>query len=125
MLVLPEEKDAAQSRDIRENTYWGVAAYIGPLCLLTLLVRRKSPFARFHGRQGLVLFIAELIYGVVFTVLEALTRPILPLYIGMRCVWALVTLFLLTCVVLGVMHASKGEVAPMPLLGHILPEGRD
>lgn len=122
---MPEEKDATQSRDIRENTYWGVAAYIGPLCLLTLLVRRKSPFARFHGRQGLVLFIAELIYGVLFAILEVLTRPILPLYIGMRCVWAFATLFLLTCVVLGVMHASKGEIAPMPLLGHILPEGRD
>lgn len=122
---MPEEKEAAQSRDIRGNMYWGVLAYFGPLCLLVLLLRGKSPFARFHARQGLVLFAAELIYGVLFAVLEAVTRPVLPLYIGMRCVWAIATLFLLTCVVLGVMHASKGEQTPLPLLGALLPESRN
>lgn len=122
---MPEEKEAAQSRDIRENMYWGVLAYFGPLCLLVLLLRKKSPFARFHARQGLVLFVAEVIYGVLFSVLEGLTRPILPLYIGMRCIWAIATLFLLTCVVLGVMRASKGEQMPLPLLGYLLPESRD
>ena len=58
---------------------------------------------------------------------KALTLAVLGPFLGrnMPVFAGCATLFLLTCVVLGVMRASKGEQMPLPLLGYLLPESRD
>lgn len=49
--------------DSNDKVY-GILAYIGILVLVPLLAG-KTQFARFHANQGLVLFIADIILGVL------------------------------------------------------------
>jgi uncharacterized membrane protein len=37
-----------------------VLAYLGPLCIVPLLRARQDPVIRWHGRHGLVLFLADI-----------------------------------------------------------------
>ncbi len=55
-------------KDIAENKYVAMLSYLGILCLVPLLVKKESPFAQFHARQGLVIAIAWVIGWVFFWV---------------------------------------------------------
>ena len=45
---------------IRDGKFFAVIGYISILCFVPLFLKRDNPFAQFHGRQGLILFILEL-----------------------------------------------------------------
>ncbi len=50
-----------KDKDIEENKIIAAISYAWILFLVPLLGKRKSKFAQFHAKQGLVLFILELI----------------------------------------------------------------
>ena len=43
-----------------------IISYIGILCLVPLLTKEKDEFIKFHAKQGLALFISEVITWIVF-----------------------------------------------------------
>jgi len=43
----------------------GILSYIGVLCLIPLLTKKDNEFVFFHAKQGLVIFIAEVITAFV------------------------------------------------------------
>ncbi|QQR84187.1 hypothetical protein IPJ72_03305 [Candidatus Peregrinibacteria bacterium] len=56
-----EEKKASPSEldemtTLHERTL-AALSYIGPLCVIPLFLNKESRFCRFHGKQGLLLFI--------------------------------------------------------------------
>jgi uncharacterized membrane protein len=53
---MPEDK-----KDIEDNKVLAAIGYISFLCLLPLFLKRDSKFAQFHAKQGLVLFVVQLI----------------------------------------------------------------
>jgi uncharacterized membrane protein len=61
---MAEEKKL--DKDIEENKAIAALSYAWILCLVPLLGKRKSKFAQFHAKQGLVLFIIELIGTLVY-----------------------------------------------------------
>lgn len=89
-------------KDIEENSVVAALGYIYILCLLPLLFKRKSKFAQWHAKQGLLLFAIEILLGWFFAV------PI----IG----WALGILVMLLAL-LGVINALNGNFWEMPFLG--------
>ena len=89
-------------KDIEENSVVAALGYIYILCLLPLLFKRKSKFAQWHAKQGLLLFAVEILLGWFFAV------PV----IG----WALGILVLLLAL-LGVVNALNGNFWEMPFLG--------
>lgn len=89
-------------KDIEENSVMAAISYIWALCLITLIFKRKSNFAQFHAKQGLLLFAVELLLGWFFPV------PI----IG----WALGLLVMLLAL-LGIINALNGKYWEMPFLG--------
>ena len=63
---MPEEKKSSSAtgrkdKDIEENKILAALSYAWILFLVPLLGKRKSKFAQFHAKQGMVLFILELI----------------------------------------------------------------
>ncbi|OGY93233.1 MAG: hypothetical protein A2406_03415 [Candidatus Komeilibacteria bacterium RIFOXYC1_FULL_37_11] len=89
-------------KDIEENSVVAALGYIYILCLLPLLFKRKSKFAQWHAKQGLLLFGVEILLGWFFAV------PI----VG----WALGILVMLLAL-LGVVNALNGNFWEMPFLG--------
>jgi uncharacterized membrane protein len=51
--------------DIEANKTVAALSYVWILCLVPLLGKKDSKFAQFHAKQGLVLFIIEIIGSLV------------------------------------------------------------
>ena len=68
---MPEQKTTASATpapkdsDVEANKIIAALSYVWILFLIPLLGKRDSKFAQFHAKQGMVLFIIELIGGLV------------------------------------------------------------
>ena len=89
-------------KDVDSNKVIAALAYVWILCLVPLFLKRKSKFAQFHAKQGLVLFILELILSLIFWI------PI----IG----WALFIIVIILSL-LGIKNALDGKYWEMPVIG--------
>jgi uncharacterized membrane protein len=94
------------SNDVEDNKVIAAIGYLGILCLVPLLAKKDSPFAQYHGKQGLVLFIASIIISVVWVI------PFLGWIIGM--VGGLAVFIFL---IMGLMNALGGKMVPLPVIG--------
>ena len=99
------QEEKIQDKDIQENKIIAALGYIGILCLIPLLAKKESKFALFHGKQGLVLFIAEIITYFIFVI------PVLGWTTGfiLNTCWIILS-------VIGIIKASTGELWKMPVL---------
>lgn len=103
------EYDAA---DIEQNKVMGILSYIFILWLVPLLAAPQSKFARVHANQGLVLFLADLVCGVIGFVLN-----LIPL-VGGILGW-LLGVVILVLMILGIVNAATGKAKELPLIGKI------
>jgi len=95
-----------QPTNLQDDKVIAALGYIGILCLLPLLLKKNSPFAQHHGKQGLVLLIAWCLLWV---------GNIIPI-IG-QIVWAVGSVLLLILMILGIVNAWVGKMWEMPVLG--------
>ncbi|MBU1130793.1 hypothetical protein KJ840_01535 [Patescibacteria group bacterium] len=94
--------NAPKDKDIEENKMLAAIGYVWILCLIPLFLKRDSKFAQFHAKQGLILFVLELIGWLIFWI---------PL-IG----WLLFVAVIILAV-MGIMNAIQGRYWEMPVLG--------
>lgn len=85
--------------DIKENKFVAALGYLSILFLVPLLLKKDSPFAQFHAKQGLYLFAVFFVGQVIFW---------FPL-IG----WALF-LFFLAVNIYAFFQALNGKTWPVP-----------
>lgn len=116
------EDDTAQfdPEDVRSNRVMAILAYLGILVLVPLFAAPGSRFARFHTNQGLVLFLAAVVWGLfsglVKRIFSAVWWPI-----STAVGWALniLTLVFVVYIILGIIHAARGEAKRLPFIGGI------
>ena len=102
----PDSTASFDSADIEANKVLALLSYLGILFLVPLIAAKDSKFARFHANQGLVMFIFELILGVVSSI------PVIGLIVG--AVGYLVTVVF---IILGIVNAAGGKAKELPLIG--------
>ncbi|WP_317450933.1 hypothetical protein [Alkalibacillus aidingensis] len=93
--------------DVEENKGLAVVAYI--LFFIPLLVARHSRFAIYHANQGLLLLITAIL---IYT--AGLIIPI----IGLMIIIPIGCLFIFILWLIGILNVIKGEMNPLPLIGH-------
>jgi len=84
-----------------------IISYIGILCLIPILMKDKNGFVKFHAKQGLVLFIAEIITWVIF---YALPYQLWFLYNLLTLLWIILS-------IIGIINAVKGKQESLPIIG--------
>ncbi|MFA6272178.1 MAG: DUF4870 domain-containing protein [Patescibacteria group bacterium] len=100
---MEEKKDnQVDSKDIEENKLIAALGYVWILCLIPLLMKKESKFAQFHGKQGLVLFIVEIVGWLVYWI------P----FVG----WLFAVLVLVMAII-GFVKALSGEYWELPIVG--------
>lgn len=52
-----KETEELGEKVFASTIFWGILSYLGVLCLIPLLLKRKSRFAKFHAKQGLIMFV--------------------------------------------------------------------
>ncbi|MBI2098864.1 DUF4870 domain-containing protein [Candidatus Uhrbacteria bacterium] len=107
--VLQEAKPApTKDKDIEDNKIIAAISYLGVLAFIPLLLKKDSPFAQHHARQGLALFMVWIAWGIV------------GLFFSLAQLSALVNLGYLTLIVImiiGISKAWKGELWQLPIIG--------
>jgi fumarate reductase subunit D len=63
---MSEEKHIYQDKDVADNKALAALSYAWILCFIPLLKKRDSKFVQFHAKQGMVLFILQMIGSLVF-----------------------------------------------------------
>ena len=97
-------------KDIEQNKYIAAIGYLFFLCLVPLILKQGSKFAQFHGKQGLVLTIAAILWWLLSRVLSII--PILGWLVSFVGWVALIIL-----AIMGVLNAAAGKYWKMPFLG--------
>ncbi|MBE5816982.1 MAG: zinc ribbon domain-containing protein [Clostridiales bacterium] len=107
----------AADNDVKENKFFAILSYIGPLVFIPLFARKNSSFAQFHAKQGINLFVIWVVYSILYGffsllngVFEVILRDIPFTIIGLG-----ITAF---CVI-GIINAAKGQTKELPYIGHI------
>jgi len=94
----------SQPETKKKNIGMAVVAYI--LFFIPLLTESKNDsFVKYHTKQGLVLFIAWLVTGVLLRI------PIIGFFS-----WPL-GIFVMILFVVGILNALSGKEKPLPLIG--------
>lgn len=101
-----------EKHDIENNKILALFSYIGILFLIPLLAASNSKYARFHANQGLVFFLANLVLGLVCTVLAFI--PVVGAIIDV-----LIGLVSLAVMILGIYNAVTGKAKELPVIGGI------
>jgi len=83
-----------------------ILSYFGILFLIPLLAAKDSPFAQFHAKQGLVLFIAEIITVIIAWI------PIIGWIAGF-ILWIIWFVFS----IMGIVNVLGGKQTPLPMIG--------
>jgi uncharacterized membrane protein len=89
------------NNDVEANKVTAAMAYFWILCLVPLLSKKDSKFAQFHAKQGLVLFIIDIIATAIIWV---------PVF------GQLLMIALLVVSVIGIIKALNGEWYKMPYI---------
>lgn len=58
-------KETSADLDVEINKNVAILSYVWILCLVPLLGKKNSKFAQFHAKQGLVLFVLEIIASLI------------------------------------------------------------
>ena len=115
--VVPGAPMKADIRDAQENKVMAILAYCSILVLIPLLLARESPFARHHTGQGLVLFLLEAVYGVIYSLLSWILMAISWRLAFFLWIWGAGAIVFLVFAVIGIISACRGEMRPLPLIG--------
>lgn len=107
-----------EQQDIEKNKFMAILAYFGILVLIPIFVAKDSKFARFHANQGLVLFIAAVLYSVAYSILSSLIVAISWRLYWLVSIVGLLGLIFLVWFVLGIINAAGGRAKELPFIGH-------
>lgn len=102
-----EKTEAATEHKVDNSKILSIIAYIGPLVIISYLMSKESEFAKFHTKQGLILFAGEVALWVVGSMIWMLFPVIQIINLG---------LFVLS--IIGIVNAAQGKEKQLPLVGH-------
>ena len=90
---------------IEEGKAAAILGYIPFLCFVPLLKMRDNPFALKHGKQGLLLFLIEVV--AVFFLFEVISDTF----------WSLVLIIAAGVAVVGILYSVQGKEFSIPYIG--------
>lgn len=88
--------------DIQKNKDMAAISYVWILSIAVFFAKPDSPFARFHARQGIALFLASIVAGMIPVLGKLL---LILIFLGM---------------VYGFIQAGRGLATPVPIVGDML-----
>ena len=92
------------SKDTQEGKFFAVISYISFLCIISLILKKDNKFSLHHAKQGLVLFVFE----VVCFIFSVIPFPLLVKW--------LIFLFFVFVSLLGILQAFRGVSKNIPVI---------
>lgn len=119
--------EAKSHHNLEQNTkLLAGLGYLGILFIVPLIVagqdqfKKDAGFLKYHANQGLVLFIAEIAFGIIVTMVNGMLFAALsPLLMLAGLLWMAVWVVGLIFLILGFINAINGVKKPLPIIGGI------
>jgi len=127
MAVKKTKKGATEGRvnkkDAEDNKGMAILAYLLFIIPLLTGAHKTSKFVLYHTNQGIVLWIATLIFSIAYGILMAIFSAILLGLFAWR-IWAVFSTILsllwilpLILFIIGIVNAVQGKMKPLPIIG--------
>lgn len=100
---------AEVDKTVEEGKIWAFIGYWWILFLVPLLAKKDNKFALFHGKQGLVLFVLEVIIWILSYI------PV----IGWFIIGPIGSIICIILAIVGMVKSLQGKYWKMPVLGDI------
>lgn len=94
--------------EIKDGAPFAALAYVFFLWILTFILKKENRFAHFHAKQGIVVFIAEIVCGVL---------ALLPL-VG-KAFYVVGLLLFLVVSLYGIYYSLTGKMVRLPIISNI------
>jgi uncharacterized membrane protein len=114
---MSEEKKATSGGD--NDKLMGILAYLGILVLVPLLAAKDSKFAQYHARQGLTLFVVEIVLTVLYWIVGFAAVFTGGFGFILFPLLGLVWLGTLVLSIIGIVNVINNEEKPLPVIGGI------
>ena len=101
-----ETEQVSENSKDEDNKLMGILSYIGVLCLIPLLTKKDNTFVFFHAKQGMVLFIAEVITALIAAI------PLLGWVVA-----PIISIIWLILAIIGIVNVLDGKQKELPILG--------
>ncbi|MDD5551696.1 MAG: hypothetical protein PHI88_00840 [Candidatus Pacebacteria bacterium] len=105
---MEEETPQAEPKKEGGDNMIAILSYIGILFLVPLLAAKDNEFAKYHAKQGLVLFIAEVATALIAWI------PFIGWVVGLV---AWITWLVLS--IIGIVNVVGGKKKPLPIIGSL------
>ena len=100
--------DLSKEKEIQEGKFFAVISYISFLCIIALGFKRDNKFAVYHAKQGLVLFVFEVVSFIL---------SIIPFLGGILRTFGIAVFSLVS--IWGVLQALMGNLCRIPVVSDI------
>ena len=126
---IEESESPGSEQPSSEAVLWAAVGYVPLLFFLPLFVGTREPFAKFHGRQSLVMFALVVLFNIVVSFTDLVLGRILGgmFLIGFffkAVAWLIhypagfiVALAYTVLVVFGIVQAATGQYSRIPVVG--------
>ncbi len=104
-------------KDIEATKVLALFSYLGFFVLIPILAAKGSKFARFHANQGLVLFIACILYSVAANILTSILLAISWRLGFVSSLLGLVGVLFFILAVMGIINSLNGKAKELPVIG--------
>lgn len=115
-MSMTDETAKFDPNDIQASKGMAWLSYLGIFFLIPMLTQKDSAFAKFHVNQGVVLFIASIIFNIVGYIIMFVMALILP---ALAFIGYLICLVPAVFAIMGIIFALQGSAKRLPLIGNM------
>lgn len=115
--IINDVKDDSKSfdkKDIDEGKGMGILSYLGFLALIPYLSEKNNKYIIYHAKQGMNLFIIDIILGVATSIISAILTW--RLWIITNIITSLVGLFVTVLSIIGIVNVCNGKAKELPIV---------
>lgn len=92
-------------QEVQEGKIFAVLSYLSILCIIPLIFKKTNPFVLQHGKQGLVIFVAQAAAFIISIVMPWILKPVF-FASGLLSLW-------------GIIECLRGRSVRLPIVADI------
>ena len=104
--IKEKTKNNKEPMDFNKTNLLALSSYLGFFCIAPILIKEKDEFVKFHAKQGIGLFIVEIVSCMIFGII-----PLFWLFGG------LIMIFWLSLNLIGITNVLNGKKKKLPIIG--------
>lgn len=114
------DKAVPTDNEIQNGKVMAVLSYLSILVLIPWFVEKENRYVRFHAKQGMLLFMSQVILGIFTCISSMILMNIsIELWVLLSLVLGCVNCVLGILAIVGIVYAVKGQMKELPIIGKI------